>query len=249
MTYRQSRFTVIVCLMLTALFVVGCSQSPQEKYNDAMSKLSDAKKDRDKAKDKVKDARQQVQDDQDKLDKAQAKLDKANQKVASANQAVDKVVNDDVLFRTLQKKLLDDDTFSDSAISVGVSHRVVTLTGTVPDQDTRKRATKVVRNQAGVASVNNQLQVTKDDDKSDHSIGKTQDDAGGNPDGQPAGPNPDQNQPPQGQSQGGDAGQNGGQTQATPDQPQPPMSQGQAQSSPSQDNGGNADQNDSTNDN
>lgn len=167
MTHRQSRFVVLVCLVLTVLLAAGCSESPQEKYNDAMSKLNDAKKTRQQAQQKVSDARQTIQDDQKKLKEAQGKLDEANQKVATANHSVDKVVNDDVLFRTLQKKLLNDDQFSDAAISVGVNHRVVTLTGTVPDQDTRQQAAKVARSQAGVAHVNNQLQVPQKHDASD----------------------------------------------------------------------------------
>lgn len=163
MIHRQPRFLVIICLVLTALLAVGCSESPQEKYNDAMSKVSDAKKDRKQAQQKVDEARKKVQKDQKKLHDAQDKLHKTQQKVADAKHAVDKVVNDDVLFRTLQKKLLDDDQFSDAAISVGVHHRTVTLTGTVPDQDTHKKAVKIAHGQAGVAQVKDQLQVADKD--------------------------------------------------------------------------------------
>ena len=146
--------------MLAMLVAAGCSQSPQEKYNDATNNLNDAKKARKQAQDNVADAREQVQDAQKKLSKAQDKLQQARQKVIAATQAVNKTVNDEVLFRTLQKKLLDNDKFSKSAISVGVDQRVVTLTGTVPDQDTRKQALQAVRSQPGVASVNDQLQVS-----------------------------------------------------------------------------------------
>lgn len=146
--------------MLAALIVAGCSESPQEKYNDATSHLNDAKKARKQAQDKVADAREQVQDAQKNLKNAQNKLQQARQKVISATQAVNKTVNDQVLFRTLQKKLLDNDAFSKAAISVGVDKRVVTLTGTVPDEKTRQQAVQTVHNQPGVASVNDQLQVS-----------------------------------------------------------------------------------------
>lgn len=148
--------------MLATLLAAGCSESPQEKYNDATSHLNDAKKTRKQAQEKVADAREQVQDAQKKLKQAQDKLQQARQKVIAATQAVNKTVNDEVLFRTLQKKLLDSDKFSKAAISVGVNQRVVTLTGTVPDQNTRKQAVQAVRNQPGVASVNDQLQVSND---------------------------------------------------------------------------------------
>lgn len=160
MTQRQSRFTVIVCLMLATLVAAGCSESPQEKYNDATSNLNDAKKARKQAQDNVADARKQVQKAQKKLSDAQDKLQQKRQKVIAAKQAVNKTVNDEILFRTLQKKLLDNDKFSKAAISVGVNQRVVTLTGTVPDQATHKQAVQAVRSQPGVASVNDQLQVS-----------------------------------------------------------------------------------------
>ena len=160
MTQRPSRFIVIACLMLAALIVAGCSESPQEKYNDATSHLNDAKKARKQAQDKVADAREKVQDARKNLREAQDKLQQARQKVISATQAVNKTVNDEVLFRTLQKKLLDNDEFSKAAISVGVDKRVVTLPGTVPDEKTHKQAVQAVRNQPGVASVNDQLQVS-----------------------------------------------------------------------------------------
>ncbi|KEZ76796.1 periplasmic protein [Salinisphaera hydrothermalis C41B8] len=146
--------------MLATLIAAGCSESPQEKYNDATSNLNDAKKARKQAQEKVADAREKVQDAQKNLKQAQNKLQQARQKVISATQAVNQTVSDEVLFRTLQKKLLDNDEFSKSAISVGVNQRVVTLTGTVPDQDTRKKAVQAVRSQPGVESVNDQLQVS-----------------------------------------------------------------------------------------
>lgn len=159
MNHWQPRSIAIVCVLLSALAVAGCSESPQEKYNDATSKLQDAKKARQKAKDKVADAKEEVKDAKQGLDEAQDKLQEARQKVIAATQAVNKTVNDEVLFRTLQRSVLNKDEFAKSAISVGVNDRVVTLTGTVPDQKTHKKALQVVRDQAGVASVNDQLEV------------------------------------------------------------------------------------------
>ncbi|WP_423822641.1 BON domain-containing protein [Salinisphaera sp. SPP-AMP-43] len=159
MNHWQPRSIAIVCVLLSALAVAGCSESPQEKYNDATSKLQDAKKARQKAKDTVADAKKEVKDAKQELDKAQDKLQEARQKVIAATQAVNKTVNDEVLFRTLQRSVLNKDEFAKSAISVGVNNRVVTLTGTVPDQKTHKKALQVVRDQAGVANVNDQLEV------------------------------------------------------------------------------------------
>ncbi len=164
--------------MLAALVAAGCSESPQEKYNDATSHLNDAKKARKQAQDDVADARKQVQKAKKQLSNAQDKLQQKRQKVIAATQAVNKTVNDEVLFRTLQKKLLDNDNFSKAAISVGVNKRVVTLTGTVPDQETHKQAVQAVRSQPGVASVNDQLQISGGNDGAPSPNGKS--DQGGN---------------------------------------------------------------------
>ena len=96
------------------------------------------------------------------LNEAEAKLKEARNKVEAASQVVNKTVNDEVLFRTIQREVLDKKEFDKAAISVGVKNRVVTLTGNVPDEDTRKRAVKLAREQAGVKDVNDELQVGED---------------------------------------------------------------------------------------
>lgn len=172
MNYQQSRLAITICLLLATMMTAGCSQSSQEKYNDALNHLSDTKKTAQKAQDKVDDAKDKVADAKKKLAEAKKNLKEAQQKVAKARKSVDQTVNDDVLFRTLQKKMLNDDAFSDAAISVGVNHRVVTLTGNVPDQDTKQKAVKTAQQQTGVAQVHDQLEVTrKQNDSSEQSAG------------------------------------------------------------------------------
>lgn len=157
-------------LLLLSIIVIGaagltaCSESPQQKYDAATNHLKDTKKALSEAKQKVDAKQQEIDKAEKKLGELQKKVDSRRQKVVSATQAVNKTVNDQVLFRTLQKNLLDQDQFADSAISVGVHNLVVTLSGVVPDQDTHDEAIKITRDQAGVADVRDKLQIGDQDD-------------------------------------------------------------------------------------
>jgi len=161
-------------LLLSALLVgtagiTACSESPQQQYDKATSKLNDAKEALTEAKGKVDDQQETVTKAQQKLDELQNNISKQRNDVAEATQAVDKTVNDEVLFRTLQKELLNKDNFSDSAISVAVNNLVVTLNGAVPDQKTHDRAISLVKDQPGVADVLDQLRVGDAEQASDSS--------------------------------------------------------------------------------
>jgi len=150
---------ITLALILGVATISGCSKDPQEKYNDAIEQLKDARASRDDAQEQLKSQKDKIADMQEELNEAKAKLAEAGQGVDSATQAVDKTVNDEVLFRTIQRELLDKKTFDKAAISVGVQNRVVTLSGNVPDEDTHQQALKAARSQAGVKNVVDQLQV------------------------------------------------------------------------------------------
>lgn len=216
MNHLHSRTLVLLSILLIGTAsLTGCSKSPQQKYDSATSQLQDAKKALSDSKQKVASQQKEVDEAQKKLGELQKKVDAKRQKVVTATQAVDKTVNDEVLFRTLQKNLLDKDKFSDSAISVGVHNLVVTLSGVVPDQDTHDQAIKVTRNQAGVADVRDQLQIG-DQDNSDASDANTPDQGASQSQSQPPAKTDDDNnsapkQPP------APAQQDGGNSDAKPD--------------------------------
>lgn len=155
--------TLLVALILALATLAGCSETPQEKYDNAVEKLQQARDSRNDAQDKVDAKKEELQKSQDKLDDAESNLQEARKKVEVASGAVNKTVNDEVLFRSIQRDVLDKKDFDKSAISVGVKNRVVTLTGNVPDEDTRKRALKLAREQAGVEDVVDELEVGEDE--------------------------------------------------------------------------------------
>lgn len=156
---------VSLAMVMAGTALSGCSQDPQEKYDSAVEQLKDARESVSDAQAKLKSKKDEIKELQNNLDESQSNLVNARGKVDEASQAVNKTVNDEVLFRTIQRELLDDGEFDKAAISVGVTKRVVTLTGNVPDEKTHKKAVEVARSQAGVEDVVDQLQVTGDQDK------------------------------------------------------------------------------------
>ena len=156
---------VSLALVMAGAALSGCSQDPQEKYDSAVEQLKEARQSVDDAQEKINSKKEELKELQNNLDESQSNLAAARGKVDEASQAVNKTVNDEVLFRTIQRELLDKKQFDKAAISVGVTDRVVTLTGNVPDEKTHKKAVEAARSQAGVKNVVDQLQVVSDEDK------------------------------------------------------------------------------------
>lgn len=153
------RYALAAALVGLGAVAAGCSQSPQEQYDDSVNSLKDVRQDVSDAKDQVRDARENVQDAQQAYQDAQNQLASARQQLQESTSSVQKNASDQVLFRTLQRDVLKRDEFSDAAISVNVEQRVVTLTGKVADADTKNDAVKLVSQQPGVAHVIDKLQV------------------------------------------------------------------------------------------
>ncbi|MES1950821.1 transport-associated protein [Salinisphaera sp. S4-8] len=157
--------TVFTALVLSLSLLAGCSETPQEKYDNAVEQLKEARESRNEAQEALNDKKEELQELQANLNEAEAELKKARDKVAAASEAVNKTVNDQVLFRTIQRDVLNEKSFDKSAISVGVKDRVVTLTGVVPDEETRELALKKARSQAGVEDVIDELEIQDEDGK------------------------------------------------------------------------------------
>ncbi|MES1931024.1 transport-associated protein [Salinisphaera shabanensis T35B1] len=151
--------TVLTGLVLGLIVLAGCSETPQEKYDNAVEQLEEARESRNDAQEALNDKKEELQELQANLNESEAELKKARDKVAAASEAVNKTVNDQVLFRTIQRDVLNEKSFDKSAISVGVKDRVVTLTGVVPDEETRELALEKARSQAGVKDVVDELEI------------------------------------------------------------------------------------------
>lgn len=166
MKIRNARYLILLlAFLLGAAAVGGCSESPQDKYNDATQKLQKAKQARQQAQRTLEDKQKELAQARKDVQAAQKGLQQAQHDVMQAEQVVNRNVDDEVLFRSIQRKLLNQKTFDNSAISVSVKNRVVTLGGTVPDAQTRKKALQTAHSQPGVQKVVDALQVHNPDHK------------------------------------------------------------------------------------
>lgn len=151
-----SQFTVV---LLAGAMLAGCGSDAQKRYDRATEALKEARDQRQEAQARVEEKQKELKQLRENLDTAEERLIKAREIQEEARAKVRATVNDEVLFRTIQRKMLEEDEFGDSAIAVGVADRVVTLTGTVPDEATHKEAIKTAKRQSGVEEVVDFLEV------------------------------------------------------------------------------------------
>jgi hypothetical protein len=98
---------------------------------------------------------------QDALAQARGELRDTEQKIAAIEKQVGAHATDPVLFRLVQKQLLDDDELHDVAISAKVERGAVTLSGVVKDASLRERAVKIAESVPGVVSVQDRIQLAE----------------------------------------------------------------------------------------
>lgn len=149
----MTRSILMAGLVGVLLLAGGCSEDPQQRYERAAANLETAKQARAEAQRAVTEKKAELARLQEKLDAAERRLQLARERMAAASQKLEQSVNDEVLFRSIQRAMLDEERFAGAAIAVGVEDRVVTLTGTVPDEATRDMAVQVARGYAGVRDV------------------------------------------------------------------------------------------------
>lgn len=98
---------------------------------------------------------------QEKLAEAQEELHAAERRFAELQASVTSSATDDVLFRAVQKRLLEDDDLDAVAIAARVKSGVVTLSGVVPNEGLRDRAIEVAGTTPGVSSVEDEIELLR----------------------------------------------------------------------------------------
>lgn len=111
------------------------------------------------AQDAVSERAAEVADAQKLLASAQDDLRAAEAELVRREAAVDARATDTVVFREVQKRLLEDDELSRVAISASVKDSVVTLNGSVENGMLRDRAVEVSRDTPGVDRVDSRIEV------------------------------------------------------------------------------------------
>ena len=93
------------------------------------------------------------------LEEALGEQGEAEVRLAEAQSQVSLYATDDVLFRTIQKRLLEDGSLEGVAISAQVQDGVVLLAGDVPDEELRDRALEIARSVPGSLAVESRIRV------------------------------------------------------------------------------------------
>jgi len=155
-------FSLLVLLASSALLLAaaGCGGDSQEQKLEEATAAVVAKREA------VQEARQAVEARERAADEARKELEAAKgeqrareQALREAESRISGKATDAALFRSVQRRLLDDRELEDQAVAVQVAQGVVTLQGTVPDQKDRARAEEVARATPGVMTIDNRIEV------------------------------------------------------------------------------------------
>ncbi len=160
------RLSLIGIAAVLALGLVACSETREEKFEKALRGAEAAQK-------VVESARKEVETElakyekasaaaesaEKRLSKARAQLDSAESSAAKARAEVAKWADDATVFRTVQRRLLEEKSLGEAAVSARVQGGVAYLEGRVPNEKARERAIQIARETPGVLDVQSQIGV------------------------------------------------------------------------------------------
>lgn len=157
MAVRNVVLIALVTLLIAPVW--ACGEDPLERLEEASQALEEAR-------DEVASAEQQVEQKREALRKSKAELEEelsdleqARERLSELESEVGMSITDDLLFRSVQSRLLGDDKLEPVAITASVNNAVVTLSGRVPSDALRERALEVARETPGVKRVEDRIQV------------------------------------------------------------------------------------------
>jgi osmotically-inducible protein OsmY len=151
---------ILWLLLPAALAVSACGGDDGEaELVAATQALEAARVDVDQASAAVDARRAEVEEARRELAAAEKELAEARRRLEEARAEVDADATDTLVFRSVQRRLLEEDDLEGVAISAQVKAGVVTLTGDVPDDEIRKRAVEVAEKTPGVARVQDRIRV------------------------------------------------------------------------------------------
>jgi hypothetical protein len=154
--------SVLVLLPAVLLFTAACSDpTPEELLADATEVYNKAKTVADKARADLDVREEAFGKAQENRDEAARRLRDAEQALAESKAALGRVATDELLFREVQRMLLDDPELEKVAIQASVNGGMVRLTGSVPDNELAERAGGIAEAVPGVAGVENRIVVPR----------------------------------------------------------------------------------------
>lgn len=156
MTNSRLRFASAMTAPVALALLVACGDDGLERARERLAQM-EARVER--AREAYQERRREVDEAEGALEKARRELEEAEKRLAEARTEIAERADDALLFREVQRLLLEDDDLEQVAIAARVSERVVTLEGDVPTEALKKRAGEVAREVAGVERVVNRIAV------------------------------------------------------------------------------------------
>lgn len=154
------RLKAILVGLATALAALACGGSdPEVDLEQASQAVEEARVQVEQARETVETRESDVKEAEERLAGARSALREAESEFAQREAVVNRGATDAVLFRAVQKRLLEDDDLSKVAIAARVSKGVVTLSGSVPNAKLRDRALEIARATPGAGTVESNIEV------------------------------------------------------------------------------------------
>ncbi|MCG8591525.1 MAG: BON domain-containing protein [Proteobacteria bacterium] len=149
---------------LAATVAVGCSTDERQAELEAASaELAEARAERQEMLERVAERRAAAEAAAQELAAAEAELAAVDERLTAAVHRVDEHATDGLLFRSVQRQLLEDAALEDVAIAASVENGVVTLAGIVANADQRDRALEIANATPGVVRVEERIQIAPAD--------------------------------------------------------------------------------------
>lgn len=146
-----------------AILLGACGEpSAEAQLAEARQQLERARQEVASAEARHEDAQRKLERAREARDQAAEALRRAKAELARARKEVGRFATDDAIFRSVQRRLLEDEKLSEVAIPVRVKEGVVVLTGSVPERSLAERAEELAREASGVIEVRNHIEVRAD---------------------------------------------------------------------------------------
>ena len=150
----------LVVLAPLLVLPVGCRDADVARLEAASEAVAEAQQSVESARAELEARRSALESAREAVGAAEISLREAEQHLAEARAEVFEQATDTVLFRAVQKRLLDEDRLGKVAIAARVEQGTVVLSGAVPDDRLRQRAVEIARDTPGVLEVDDRIRVT-----------------------------------------------------------------------------------------
>jgi osmotically-inducible protein OsmY len=146
--------------LVTLVAALACSGSdPEAELIEASQAVEQARSRVETARANVEKRETEAEEAKQRLTEARTVLREAQENVTKYEASVDRNATDSVLFRAVQKRLLEDRQLKDVAIAARVDKGIVTLSGNVPNAKLRDRALEIAQQTPGVNRVESLIDV------------------------------------------------------------------------------------------